>query len=377
MQICITDQKGKASIKKELFFNGKYKVVSRSGLNVTEIQIIKILKDLAAPQRILFLENRTGVCGVIASNLYPKAEIIVNCMDLYYANKIRRNLSENKVSSVTVYNNPYIEQKDFFDTIFLQLSKGATSKELALDLIQQIHEALQVGGKCFFSVEGNDTWVQTQLKQQFACCSVYSQDKTNYCIAAKKEGKLKRIRNFQSEITMTIFKKKSAQILTIPAIFSHRKIDSGALALTEVAITEAEESDALLDMGCGCGAIGISIGINQNLSRVCFVDSNSRAVYITEKNCQINGLQNYEIILSDSGIEEKCGFTIFTGNPPYFSNYKIAELFINTAYKALKAGGKAFIVAKTATWHYEFMKAMFGNAEIINRRGYGIVKSVK
>ena len=377
MLICITDRDNKTVVKEESFLANKYTVISRSGLNITEIQIIEAMRGLANPKRILFLENRTGVSGIIARGLYPEAEITIHCMDLYYAGKIKRNLLKNEVSSVAVCCKPYVEQKDIFDVIFLQLSKGGATRELTLDLMQQIHQALHMGGKCFFSIEGNDSWVRNQVEKLFWGFSLYSQSKTGCCIAAKKKEKLKRIRDFQAEFTMTIFGKKPIRLLTIPGVFSHREVDQGALALAEVAGGESQKGDAVLDMGCGCGAIGISIAANQDVSRICFVDSNSRAVYITEKNCQLNGLERYEVMMSDTGIEEECGFTLFTGNPPYFSHYKISELFINTAYKALKPGGRAFIVAKTAAWHYKFMNTMFGNAELINRRGYEIIKSVK
>ncbi|MBI5679161.1 MAG: methyltransferase [Planctomycetes bacterium] len=377
MHIVITDRENESLVKEEVFLGNRYRVVSRSGLNVTEAQVVEVLKGLANPKRILFIENRTGVCGMVAKDLHPEAEVTIHCLDLYYANKIKRNLARNEASAVTICCRPYVEQKDIFDVIFLQLSKGGAARELTLDLMQQIHQALHMGGKCFFSIEGNDSWVRNQVEKLFGGSSVYSQSKIGCCIAAKKKEKLKRIRDFQAEFVMTIFGKKPVRLLTIPGVFSHREVDQGALALAEVAGGESQKGDAVLDMGCGCGAIGISIGVNQDVSRICFVDSNSRAVYITEKNCQLNGLERYEVVMSDIGIEEECGFTLFTGNPPYFSHYKISELFISTAYKALKPGGRAFIVAKTAAWHYKFMNAMFGNAELINRRGYEIIKSVK
>lgn len=378
MNICITDRDNKTLAKEESFLGDRYKVVSRSGLNVTEIQIIEILKELSIPERIFFLENRTGVCSIIARDLYPEAEITIHCLDLYYANKIKRNLSKNGVSSVAVWCKPYVGQKEVFDVIFLQLSKGGATKELVLDFIQQVHQALRTGGRCFFSLEGNDPWIQKQVKEVFGGFSVHSQTKTGCCIVTtKKKKKLKRVRNFQAECTMTIFGKKPVRLLTIPGVFSHREIDQGALALAEIAVSESQKDDAVLDMGCGCGAIGISIAVNQDVSRVCFADSNSRAVYITEKNCQLNGLERYEVIMSDTGIKEEGGFTLFAGNPPYFSHYKISELFINSAYRALKPGGRAYIVAKTATWHQKFMKQVFGNAEVIRRRGYEIIKSIR
>lgn len=139
LSICITDPDNKTQVEEESFLNDQYRVISRSGLNVTEIQVIEILKKISIPGRILFLENRTGVCSIIARSLYPEAEITIYCLDLYYANKIRRNLSKNGVSSVTVWCKPYIGQKDVFDVIFFQLSRGSATKELVLDLIQQVH----------------------------------------------------------------------------------------------------------------------------------------------------------------------------------------------------------------------------------------------
>jgi len=256
--ICITDQENNTAVKEESFLDEKYTVISRSGLNITEIQIIEAIRGLANPKRILFLENRTGVSGIIARGLYPEAEITIHCMDLYYAGKIKRNLLKNEVSSVAVCCKPYVEQKDAFDVIFLQLSKGGATRELTLDLMQQIHQALHMGGKCFFSIEGNDSWVRNQVEKLFGGFSLYSQSKTGCCIAAKKKEKLKRIRDFQAEFVMTVFGKKPIRLLTIPGVFSHREIDQGALALAEVAGGESQKGDAVLDMGCGCGAIGIS-----------------------------------------------------------------------------------------------------------------------
>lgn len=377
MIISITGQDDKTARKEESFLNNQYTVISRSGLNITEIQLIEILQKLERPRKILFLENRTGVSGIIARDLYPTAKVTIHCLDLYYANKTKRNLSKNGTPSGIVSCKPYIEEGDTFDVIILQLSKGGATKELVMDFIQQIHLALEIGGKCYISVEGNDPWIQHQVKKFFGGFSLCIRGKAGYSITAEKKERLKRVRNFQAEFTMTIFEKKPIRLFTIPGVFSHREVDQGALALAEVAIGESRKGDAVLDMGCGCGSVGISIAVNQDISGVCLVDSHSRAVFITEKNCRLNGLERYEVIMSDTGIKEEGKFTLFTGNPPYFSHYKISELFVNTAYRALRPGGRALLVAKTATWHHKFMKDVFGNAELINRRGYQIVKSVK
>lgn len=375
MLIRITDKAKPHLTKEETFLKNQYNVISRSGLNVTEKQLIEGLKEIGQPKKILFLENRTGVSGIIVNNLYPDAEITIHCLDLYYANKIKKNLSDNNISSITVLCKPYIEQRDEFDLIFLQLSKGGTVKELILDLLQQSHQALQKDGKCIISIEENDPWINDQIKYFFGNYSTNITKKRLSYLVAQKNLKLKRVRNYESEFEMTLFKKEPVRLITIPGVFSHRRVDQGAQALAD--IVETEEGDSVLDMGCGCGAIGISIAKNQKLSRICLIDSNSRAIYVTEKNCQLNGIDNYETALSDKGTDEKDAFTLFTGNPPYFSNYKISELFIQTAYNSLKKDGRAYIVAKTATYHFVSMKELFGNAELIKRRGYEIIKSVK
>ncbi|MBM2834378.1 MAG: hypothetical protein HW406_1539 [Candidatus Brocadiaceae bacterium] len=79
MHIVITDQENENLVKEEVFLGNQYTVISRSGLNITEIQIIEAIRGLANPKRILFLENRTGVSGIIARGLYPEAEILVLC----------------------------------------------------------------------------------------------------------------------------------------------------------------------------------------------------------------------------------------------------------------------------------------------------------
>ncbi len=356
--------------KKELFCNKQYEVVSRSGLNISEKRLIKALNDIPVPKKMLFLENRTGASAMIAQNLFPDSEIFIHCFDLYYANKIRRNLLSNDVSSINVICKPYIDEKDEFDLVFVQLSKGGTVNELILDILQQSHQALKKDGKCFTAIEMRDPWVNNQIKKVFG-----SNDKSLDCIVVQKKDKLKRVRNYQSEFEMTMHDKTPVKLTTVPGVFSHRRVDQGAQALAEV--VEVEAGDTLLDMGCGCGSIGISIAKNHNLNRLCLLDSNSRAIYSVEHNCRLNEMDNYETVLSDNGIDQPEAFTLFTGNPPYFSNYKISDLFIQTAHNCLKKNGRAYIVAKTASYHYDSMLSLFGNAEIITRRGYEIVKAVK
>jgi 16S rRNA (guanine1207-N2)-methyltransferase len=73
----------------------------------------------------------------------------------------------------------------------------------------------------------------------------------------------------------------------------------------------------------------------------------------------------------------KNSFDVYLANPPYFTHYKIAELFVETGYRVLKRGGTAWLVARNADKLQEMMKELFGNVKIIKYEGYEVVFSKK
>jgi 16S rRNA (guanine1207-N2)-methyltransferase len=161
---------------------------------------------------------------------------------------------------------------------------------------------------------------------------------------------------------------------SIPGVFAHHRIDEGALALIDV--VEASENDTLIDMGCGIGTVGLAIAKYYNPKHTIFVDSNVRALDCAKKNVELNKLNNCDFYLTDDGLIKKKA-TIFVGNPPYFSNFRIADLFIDNAYSNLAKGGTAYIVAKNYKHIHKAMLKVFGNANITLRRGYTVVSSTK
>jgi 16S rRNA (guanine1207-N2)-methyltransferase len=374
--IHITEIQGDLESTAECFLDGKYEIISRSGLSRTEAHLIEAIPQIpAGAERLLVLGNRTGAIAMIATQVHPGLQAIVSSLDLFHHHAVERNLLRNAAPGVSSRCEPYIPERDYFDAVCLQISQGTTSNELILDLLQQSHLALKIGGRCCVTVEEEAPWVAEHIKKFFKNCSIRGQKKGSTLLMAQKKAELKSLKVYEAEFTMTLPKGLPAILTTLPGVFAHRRVDPGAQALAEMA--ETQPNDAILDMGCGCGSIGISLAKNQPTASVCFVDAHSRATAITQQNCFNNGITNFTVLLSDNGVPPPPRFTLFVGNPPYYSHDRITDFFIRTAFDALLPGGRAYIVAKIAAHPLEYMKEVFGNAELLHRRGYQIVKSVK
>ncbi|MEI6562709.1 MAG: methyltransferase [bacterium] len=371
----ITEANGEIDTTAELFFDGKFEIISRSGLSLTEAHLTEAIPLLKQPERLLILGNRTGALAMMATHIHPGLEVVVSSLDLFHHHAVERNLLRNPACPVTSRCEPYIPERNFYDAVCLQISKGTMSDELILDLLQQSHLALKTGGRCCVAAEEESPWVAKHLKNFFGNCSIRGQRKHSTLLVSQKNNELKALKNYQAEFIMTLPTGLPVTLSTLPGVFAHRRVDPGAQALAEMVVTQP--GDSILDMGCGCGSIGISLAKNQPTASVCFVDSHSRATTITEQNCFANGISGYSVVLSDQGVPPPARFSLFVGNPPYYSHDRITDFFVHTAFDSLLSGGRAYLVAKNATHHLAIMNELFGNAERLDRRGYQIVKSVK
>jgi len=191
-----------------------------------------------------------------------------------------------------------------------------------------------------------------------------------------KREAIKRVRDFSAVFPASLAGTETLSLCSLPGVFCHRRPDSGGLALAEIAAREIRPGQRVLDMGCGCGIVGILLARAQPGTRVTFVDSHARACAATHRNLEALGFRGHTLILSDNGTDQT-GFDLFAGNPPYYSDFKIATLFIDTAHATLRPGGISLLVAKSTQRLEETLQATFGNAKVLPRRGYGVVRSLR
>ncbi len=388
-------------VKTERFLDDTVSVVSHSGLHVTEKLLLERLRHLPeAPASVLIAGNRTGVTAMTAAALFPECAITCHAFDVHHARAILRNLAANEfsfsfthdpfvstagshVASVKADGPPQIRvacttaiPSDTYDAAFFMATPGVMTGELILDQMEDIHNHLAIGGTCVIACDADSGPLHKQIRAIFGNISIHADKRGVSCVTARKREPLQSPRGFSATFPASLPGGETYTLCSLPGVFCHRRPDAGGLALAEIGARELQPNQRVLDMGCGCGIVGILLSKSQPNTRVTFIDSHARALAATHRNITALGLEKTELILSDEGIG-KTGYNLFTGNPPYYSDFRIAELFLRTAHATLRPGGICLIVAKAARALEEVQIAQFGSAEIIPRRGYGVVKSLR
>ncbi|HOE61917.1 MAG TPA: methyltransferase [Kiritimatiellia bacterium] len=397
----ITDLTGRKTVQ-QTFQSGALHVISRSGLHAAERLLLDHLGSLTpVPAHLLVAGNRTGVAAMAAALRFPDCAVTCHAFDLHHARAIARNLTANAFScrfccdpGVTVPDAVRPPTGDGngsapvslactatlpdgpFDAALFMSTPGSTTGELLLDQLEELHRALAPGGTCLIACETHVPALLKQVKRTFGPPAVLFHHGPLCCLSARKRGALANPRDFTASFAASLPGGASHTLYSLPGVFCHRRPDTGGLALAEVAARDLKPGARVLDMGCGCGLVGLLLAAHQPDARVTFVDSHSRALAATRRNLDALGLTAESLVLSDSGLAVT-GFDLFAGNPPYYSDFRIADCFLRTARAALTPGGVCLTVAKTAHALAERQRELFGAAEILPRRGYGVVRSVQ
>lgn len=316
---------------------------------------------------------KTLLVGYKASDLSRELladEVVCHVLDIYHRHAIEKVWH---VKSVCL---PHLPEGPW-DLIRFKTGPKLMSGEVALDLLQEIHllaesQAASGAGRPKIEID------------------YVGRERDRNDLINKIKDDPKRVRDFSAKWPASVPGGEKLEFTSFPGCFCHRRLDEGGLALAEVVSREIKSQVSnlkshfpasalqLLDMGCGCGLVSYLIrSVCPNLA-LTLVDSHSRAVEAAELNAKNFGFAA-EVILADNGTPARMDgtFDVFVGNPPYYSDYRIAEVFLETAKRALKSGGVCYTVCKNAAGLEPVQKKYFPEVEIIHRRGYAVLKSVK
>ena len=330
----------KNQTKTEVFLDDTLTVVSHSGLHQTERLLIAHLPRLPPDTASLLVAgNRTGAVALAAAARFPGCAVTCHAFDLHHARAIARNLDANGMSSRLLHDGDAAIPPGQYAAALFMSTPGTTSSELILDQLEDIHRNLADGAPLLLACEADSVPLLKQIRAIFGKHTVLFDKKGIFCVLAKKQG-----------------------------------------ALAEIAARGLQPGQRVLDMGCGCGLVGILLARSQPDIRVTFVDSHARALAATRRNLAALGLTGRAtLVLSDEGLGSghAAAFHLAASNPPYYADFRIAELFMQAAHDTLAPGGTCLTVAKAAHAIQERQAALFGQAEILSRRNYGVVKSLR
>jgi 16S rRNA G1207 methylase RsmC len=340
-----------------------------SRVPVQEQMLTAVLRELA-PKRLLCTSVGRGQTAIAASEAFHDCEVTCHFMDLFYASATQALATMTNLKVVCTPDFP----AETFDHVLIPI-RSSGDAELARDRLQSGHIALEIGGRLITATDNEkDTWLHGEMKKLFPKVTRRPLDEGVVYLATKTEP-LKKIKNFECEFAFRD-QGRLLRLISRPGVFNHRKLDGGARALIK-AMT-VNEGDRVLDIGCGCGAVAIAAASRFPSVQALAVDSDCRAVHCTERGAALNELTNVTTALNcngDAGIADT--YDLVVGNPPYFSQYQIAFLFLRAAFRALKEGGRVMMVTKTPNWFDEHMPEWFQEIDIQPVSNYYIASGRK
>ncbi len=189
-----------------------------------------------------------------------------------------------------------------------------------------------------------------------------------------------KVKSQPKELAVTL-RQQSFRFITDAGVFSKGDVDFGSRLLAESFVIPEVEGD-ILDVGCGYGPIGLSIAASFPSRKIHMVDVNERALLLSAKNAEVNGISNVEIYSSDALTDvADAGFSAILTNPPIRAGKKTVFSFYEGAFSKLRAGGELWVVIQKkqgAPSTIEHLEKLFGNAEtIVKKKGYHIIRAYK
>ena len=331
--------------------------------------LIDLLPELSA-KRVLSMSVGRGQFAIAASERFPEAAVTCHFLDQFY--------QQSTQSQATLTNLEVICTPDFpvgpFDLVAIPV-RSSGDAELTRERLQAGHVGLEIGGRLISCTDNEeDTWLHAELRKLFPKVTRRPLDNGVVYLATKHEP-LKKVKQFECQFAFRDHG-RLIQAISRPGVFNHRELDGGARALIKTMVVNP--GDQVFEIGCGCGAVSLAAAARAPDVKVLAIDSDCRAVQCTERGAVLNQLTNVEARLNCTG-EAGIGDTydLAVGNPPYFSQYQIAFLFIRACHRALKPGGRVMMVTKTPNWYDEHMPEYFTDIEMQKVSGYTVVSARK
>jgi len=269
-----------------------------------------------------------------------------------------------------------------YDLAVVPLAKAGEA-EFSRDVLQAALQNLAIGGHLVAAIDNpHDTWLREQLAETGETVRVRPVEGAHrkaksgtISYVVEKTRELAKVRDFTCEI---VFRDRERLLtaFTRPGVFAHRRIDPGARHL--LGAVDVAADSRVLDIGCGSGCVALGIAARDESVHVHALDSSARAVDCTLRGVDANGLTNVTVALEAEGrVPEPGSWDLALANPPYYSDFRLAELFVEAARLALAPGATLLVVTKQPTWYVEHLPRMWSSVAREEVKGYHLIEAVR
>lgn len=363
--------------------SGRILVHTPHGLNPIDRLLTEAAAEVPA-SRILTVMHPDPIVALAMRALRPEAVVEFFHLDLFHvtqASRVARRHGFADLSAICAPNLPAGAERP---QMILMHTRRDGEAGLTLEWIHQGHAALAPGGKLLAAINNpHDQWLRRQLERAFGNLTIAGRSKHGLVYLVKRAGAdetapadhqfVKRVRADWGGLDL--------ECETCYGVFNSGGLDEGSRALLEV-MEPLAPGGALFNPGSNWGAMGLLAAKKYEASRLLLVDSNSRSVQMARRNAEKNLPGRAEVrhefegdhFLND---EEWGAFDTVIANPPYATEMRVTEMFVRLAQRALKRGGKAWMVGKNNIKMVEMMHEVFGDAQAHNRRGYLIASATR
>ncbi|MGE5193668.1 MAG: class I SAM-dependent methyltransferase [Deltaproteobacteria bacterium] len=334
--------------------------------------------------RILCTSLGRGQFARVASSYSPCTRVVCHFFDTWLARQAAEHCNvagtpgvPSAEATAATGNLEIVCTPDFppgpFDLVAIPVDPRGEA-ELTRDLLQTGHDRLVIGGRMLAATSiADDQRLHGEMRKLFEKVTRQPQE-NGVLYLASKTAPLKKHKNFNCEFA---FRDQGRLVRAVsrPGVFSHRSLDAGARALINT--MTIRDNDRILDIGCGSGAVALAAAFRARAVTGVAVDSHARAVECVTRGAALNGLSNVTAILDHEGRAPEPGtYDLVLGNPPYYSDYQIAEVFLQAARRALKPRGKVLMVAKSYAWYETRMPELFDDVQLHPHKQYTVVEGM-
>lgn len=346
----------------------------------TDAILVDVASEISGP-RVSFVSAGGGRAAAETARAHPDAQVTCTFFDVFLADSARRH-------------NPGIDNLDLvcepdlpdgpLNTIALALPAQGEN-DLARDILQQAHQRLSEDGRLFATTdEVKDRWLHELLRGMFNKVTNRGYEHGRLYIGSRPKP-VKKLKAFDCWFAMRDGE-HLIELYSRPGVFSHRRLDLGARALIEsLTVPDGDRAGEVvrdgmhvLDLGCGSGSVGFAASLRANDVHIHALDANARALQCTQIAAEKNGLSRVTTQLEAEGNCERPGtFDLVLANPPYYSNFRLGEIFLQAARTALRSRGRVHFVTKQPEWYADRFFELFDDVSVREIRGYFVVKGTQ